>query len=45
MNHPYRYPDEAPWTEDYAELRAIRRARHAPYDLENEPDDLPELDD
>lgn len=24
MNHPYLYPDEAPWTEDYQELQEIR---------------------
>jgi hypothetical protein len=29
MNHPYLYPDQAPWTDDYYELRAIRnRKRH-----------------
>lgn len=24
MNHPYMFPDEAPWTEDYHELKALR---------------------
>lgn len=24
MNHPYLYPDEAPWTDDYQELKEIR---------------------
>jgi len=24
MNHPYLYPDEAPWTDDYHELLEIR---------------------
>ena len=28
MNHPYLYPDEAPWTDDYQELLAARRANH-----------------
>lgn len=31
MNHPYLYPDEAPWTDDYAELRSLRK-RHHSYD-------------
>lgn len=25
MNHPYMYPDEAPWTDDYQELKEARR--------------------
>lgn len=25
MDHPYLYPDEAPWTEDYFDLIAVRR--------------------
>lgn len=29
MNHPYMYPDQAPWTEDYYELKALR-TRHNP---------------
>lgn len=24
MNHPYMFPDEAPWTDDYYELKALR---------------------
>jgi hypothetical protein len=24
MNHPYMFPDEAPWTEDYHELKALQ---------------------
>ena len=24
MNHPYMFPDEAPWTEEYHELKALR---------------------
>lgn len=39
MNHPYLYPDEAPWTEDYHDLRAIWRAKHGQYDPENAPED------
>ena len=23
MNHPYLYPDQAPWTEDYQDLMQI----------------------
>lgn len=29
VNHPYMFPDEAPWTEDYHELKALRQ-RHNP---------------
>jgi hypothetical protein len=36
MNHPYLYPDEAPWTDDYYELRAIRNHNF-------KPDDQPEI--
>jgi hypothetical protein len=39
MNHPYLFPDEAPWTEDYHELRAIWRAKHGICDPEREFDD------
>jgi hypothetical protein len=39
MNHPYLYPDEAPWTEDYAELRDIWRTDHDHYDPDNSPED------
>lgn len=28
MNHPYLYPDEAPWTDDYQELQHIRWHHH-----------------
>lgn len=24
MNHPYLYPDQAPWTDDYADLQELR---------------------
>lgn len=30
MNHPYLYPDEAPWTDDYYELRQIRSHSYSP---------------
>lgn len=40
MNHPYLYPDEAPWTADYAELRAIRCAQCG---YHNEPTGNPEM--
>ena len=29
VNHPYMFPDEAPWTDDYHELKALR-TRHNP---------------
>jgi hypothetical protein len=32
MNHPYLYPDEAPWTDDYQELRLIRKLRNSTMD-------------
>ena len=28
MNHPYLYPDEAEWTDDYRDLQAIRMLHH-----------------
>ena len=31
VNHPYMFPDEAPWTDDYYELKALR-TRHNPED-------------
>lgn len=43
MNHPYLYPDEAPWTEDYAELRETWRTDHDHYDPDNSPED--DIDD
>lgn len=39
MNHPYLHPDEAPWSEEYRELLAIRRLRRG-YD---EPDTQPDI--
>lgn len=39
MNPPYLYPDEAPWTEDYAELCDIWRSNHDHYDPDNSPED------
>ena len=38
MNHPYLFPDEAPWTEDYQELREIRTHKREEDDLSD--DDL-----
>jgi len=38
MNHPYLFPDEAPWTEDYQELREIRTHKRDDDDLSD--DDL-----
>ncbi len=32
MNHPYLYPDQAPWTDDYQELRLIRNLRNSTMD-------------
>jgi len=32
VNHPYLYPDEAPWTDDYQELRLIRTLRNSTMD-------------
>ncbi len=29
MNHPYLYPDEAPWTDDYYELRQVRKLHYS----------------
>jgi hypothetical protein len=36
MNHPYLYPDEAPWTDDYWELRAIRNTNRLTNDDSDE---------
>ena len=38
MNHPYLFPDEAPWTEDHQELREIRTHKRDDDDLSD--DDL-----
>ncbi len=38
MNHPYLHPDEAPWSEEYRELLAIRRLRHGYDEPDNQPD-------
>ena len=27
MNHPYMYPDQCPWRDEYWELQAIRQQR------------------
>jgi hypothetical protein len=43
MNHPYMFPDEAPWTEDYHELREIRRERNYPRAFEDEEEFLDAL--
>lgn len=36
MNHPYMFPDEAPWTEDYYELKEIRSQRQFPRAFDDE---------
>lgn len=41
MNHPYLYPDQAPWTEDYQELRQILRFK---YGIPRDDDDAHESD-
>ncbi len=28
MNHPYMFPENAPWTDEYKELKEIRRVRY-----------------
>lgn len=43
MNHPYLYPDEAPWTEDYQELRDIRAQRNYPRAFDDEEEFLDAL--
>ena len=47
MNHPYMFPDEAPWTDEYADLQHVRRVRYINtvtgeerYDLEDDRDGL-----
>jgi hypothetical protein len=30
MNHPYLYPDQAPWTDDYHELIQLRSHHYNP---------------
>jgi hypothetical protein len=36
MNHPYLYPDEAPWTEEYQDLRELRTHKREDDDLISE---------
>ena len=47
MNHPYLFPDQAEWTEDYADLKHVRWVRYVQqntnkvrYELENYQDGL-----
>ena len=42
MNHPYIFPDEAPWTEDYKELQEIRQ-RNYPRAFDDEEEFLDAL--
>lgn len=43
MNHPYLYPDQAPWTEDYQELKEIRERRRYPNSFDDEEEFLDAL--
>ena len=43
MNHPYLYPDQAEWTEDYQELKEIRAHRSIPRAFDDEEDFLDAL--
>lgn len=43
MNHPYLYPDEAPWTEDYQELRDLLRITRQPWPPDPDDDNRPPL--
>lgn len=46
MNHPYMYPDQCPWTEDYWELQELRQQyipRHED-DEDDEPFDPADID-
>lgn len=41
MNHPYLYPEDAPWTEEFRELQTLRRLQcGAYYDEESTEDDI-----
>lgn len=47
MNHPYLYPDQADWTEEYADLQNVRLVRYVQqntnevrYELDNDQDGL-----
>lgn len=47
MNNPYLYPDQAEWTEEYADLKHVRWVRYVQqttnevrYELENDQDGL-----
>jgi len=46
MNHPYLYPDEAEWTDDYKELHTIRALRRQGVaDIPKAFEDLIEFED
>lgn len=46
MNHPYLYPDEAEWTDDYRDLQAIRMLhRQGVADIPKAFEDLIEFED
>lgn len=38
MNHPYMYPDQCPWTEDYWELQELRQ-QYIPRHEDDEDDE------
>ena len=43
MNHPYLFPEDAEWTEEFQELRDIRAQRHYPRAFDDEEEFLDAL--
>lgn len=44
MNHPYLYPDECPWEQDYHDLRALRANQPLTTDTNDKQEDDSDLD-
>lgn len=43
MNNPYLYPEDAPWTDEYQELKEIRSQRNYPRAFDDEEEFLEAL--
>ena len=43
MNHPYLFPDQAEWTDDFQELQDIRAQRNYPRAFDDEEEFLDAL--
>lgn len=45
MNHPYLYPDQCPWLQEYHDLNAILRNRPLPNDEDTSREDYDDFED